>query len=117
MHSFSNKNKRQVIYLAFFFTSFLGFAQQSYFQQKLDYVMDVKLNDKLHSISATQTITYVNNSPTTLTYLYFHLWPNAYKNNSTALAKQLLKNGETSLYYFAQVVDYQVYLDSIKPAR
>ncbi|MGZ4061101.1 MAG: M1 family metallopeptidase, partial [Bacteroidia bacterium] len=37
--------------------------------------------------------------PTTLTFIYMHLWPNAYKDNTTPLAKQLLASGKTVLYY------------------
>ena len=29
----------------------------------------------------------------------FHIWPNAYKNDSTALAKQLLRLGSTRFHY------------------
>ncbi|MCK7473948.1 MAG: hypothetical protein MZV49_11405 [Rhodopseudomonas palustris] len=35
-----------------------------------------------------EEIEYINNSPNELEYIYFHLWPNAYKNGETALAKQ-----------------------------
>ena len=48
-------------------------------------------------LNADETITYINNSPDTLFFLYFHLWANAYKNNSTALCKQMLKSGNSKL--------------------
>ena len=31
---------------------------------------------------------YKNNSPDELSFIWFHIWPNAYKNDSTAFAKQ-----------------------------
>ena len=60
-----------------------------YFQQKTAYAIKVVLNDKTHELSAFETVEYTNNSPDTLQFLYFHLWPNAYSGNSTDLAKQL----------------------------
>lgn len=91
--------------------SFLASAQQNYFQQEVNYKIDVTLNDKTHELSAFEKIEYVNNSNTSLTYIYFHLWPNAYKNNETALARQLLSLGETSMY-FAKPEDLG-YIDSL----
>jgi hypothetical protein len=111
MSFISQRNKRLMYYLAFFFMYYLSFSQQAYFQQEVNYEMEVRLDDKLHSISATQTVTYINNSPSSLNSIYFHLWPNAYKNNSTALAKQLLKNGETNLYFSSP--DERGYIDSL----
>ena len=84
---------------------------QNYFQQDVKYTIHVKLNDKLNELSADETIVYTNNSPDSLPFLYFHLWPNAYKNNSTALAKQLLENGNT-FFYFADD-SLKGYIDSL----
>lgn len=75
------------------------FSQENYFQQEVNYKINVTLNDVSHSLRAFEQIEYVNNSTTPLTFIYFHLWPNAYKNNQTALAKQLLTNGVTKMYY------------------
>ena len=84
---------------------------QEYFQQRTDYKIQVRLNDSLHQLSAFENIIYTNNSPDTLSFIYFHLWPNAYKNNSTPLAVQLLRSGQTKFYY-APVSDYG-YIDSL----
>jgi len=65
---------------------------QKYFQQKVNYSIDVTLNDKSHELSAYEKVEYINNSPDTLTFLYFHLWPNAYSGNNTDLAKQLFSS-------------------------
>ena len=62
---------------------------QEYFQQEVNYNIHVTLNDQLHELEAFETIEYINHSPDTLHFIYFHLWPNAYSNNNTALAKQL----------------------------
>lgn len=74
-------------------------AQQNYFQQEVNYKIDVTLHDQKHELSAFEKMEYINNSNTALTFIYFHIWPNAYKNNETALAKQLLSLGETKMYY------------------
>ncbi|MFN5458406.1 MAG: M1 family metallopeptidase [Bacteroidota bacterium] len=70
-----------------------------YFQQQVNYKIDVELNDKSHILNAFINIEYINNSPDTLKYIYFHFWPNAYKNNKTALAKQLRENGELKMEF------------------
>jgi hypothetical protein len=31
--------------------------------------------------------------------IYFHLWPNAYKNDRTAFNKQQVTNGNTNFYF------------------
>src|SRR5205823_11466641 len=40
------------------------------------------------------TLEYTNNSPDQLGFIWFHLWPNAYKNDKTAFAQQLSRNKE-----------------------
>lgn len=62
---------------------------QQYFQQTVDYKIDVTLNDKDNTLSAYEEFVYTNNSSCTLDFIYIHLWANAYQNNETALAKQL----------------------------
>src|SRR6185503_17181090 len=67
----------------------LGTKAQNYWQQEVQYNIQVALNDKQHSLKGDLSVDYTKHSPDTLTYIWFHLWPNAYKNNQTALAKQL----------------------------
>lgn len=71
----------------------------NYFQQYVNYKISVKLNDNNHTLEGFETIEYKNNSPHTLKYIYFHLWPNAYKNDDTELAKQLLESGELGFHF------------------
>ena len=83
----------------FGFGSFQMVLAQEYFQQKVNYNINVSLDDKLHELNAFETVMYINNYPDTLHFLYFHLWPNAYSNNNTPLAKQLLRlNGKQKLF-------------------
>lgn len=91
---------RLVLVPAVFFTPHVSRAQQAdYFQQEVNYTIHVQLNDQQHSLSAQEELVYTNNSKQKLDTIYMHLWPNAYKDNSTALAKQLLLLNETNLHF------------------
>ncbi|MBX0290877.1 M1 family metallopeptidase [Hymenobacter sp. HSC-4F20] len=68
-------------------------------QQQTTYSIDVTLDDQQHTLRGQEELTYTNNSPDTLPYLWFHLWPNAYRNNSTAFARQLLRNGSRKFQF------------------
>lgn len=72
---------------------------QSYFQQQVNYKINVTLNDINNSLDGFINIDYTNNSPDTLQYIWFHLWPNAYKNDKSAFSDQLLENGITNFYF------------------
>ena len=74
-------------------------CQLNYWQQQVNYTIDVSLNDKEHSLNGFEKIEYINNSPDTLTYIWFHIWPNAYKTDKTAFSDQLLENGNTKFYF------------------
>src|SRR3990172_8351526 len=84
---------------------------QVYWQQETNYKIDVRLDDRNHELFEEETIEYINNSPDALTEIYMHLWPNAYKDNSTALAKQKLENGSTLLYYADE--KYRGFIDGL----
>lgn len=73
--------------------------RQANWQQRVNYKIQVKLDEQSQVLRAVEQIQYSNNSPDTLSYLYFHLWPNAYKNRETAFARQELLNGNTSFYF------------------
>ena len=78
---------------------FICQAYSQYWQQRVNYIIDVTLNDKEKSLDAFEKIIYFNNSPDTLDYIWFHLWPNAYKNDLTAFSDQLIENGNTAFYF------------------
>lgn len=69
-------------------------SQDNYWQQEVNYQISVSLNDQKHSISGKAQIEYINHSPDTLSFIWFHVWPNAYKNDQTALARQLKADKE-----------------------
>ncbi len=74
-------------------------SKQAYFQQEVHYTINVALDDVNHMLQADERIRYINNSPDTLNEIWFHLWPNGYKNNETAFAKQELLNGSTKFQF------------------
>ncbi|MCX6317757.1 MAG: M1 family metallopeptidase [Bacteroidetes bacterium] len=78
---------------------FAGSASAQYWQQEVNYRIDVALNDTAHSLTGFEKIDYTNNSPDTLRFIWFHLWPNAYKNDKTAFTDQQLENGSTAFYF------------------
>jgi Peptidase family M1 domain len=65
-----------------------------YWQQKLQYTINVKLNDAAHTLSGDISIVYTNNSPQALSFIWFHLWPNGYKDRQTALFRQVQNDEE-----------------------
>ncbi|MDP9230549.1 MAG: hypothetical protein M3O67_07745, partial [Bacteroidota bacterium] len=70
-----------------------------YWQQQVNYTIDVTLNDKENTLDGFERIEYFNNSPDTLKFIWFHVWPNAYKNDKTAYSDQQLENGNTKFYF------------------
>jgi len=76
-------------FILIIFWPFLETSSQEYFQQEVNYIIHVTLNDTNHELNGFESVEYINNSPDTLRFLYFHIWPNAYSNNSTALARQI----------------------------
>ncbi|RYY66031.1 MAG: M1 family peptidase [Chitinophagaceae bacterium] len=75
-------------------------GQQASWQQRTNYTIDVTLDAATKSLDGFERLTYHNASPDTLRYIWFHLWPNAFKNDRTAFTDQQLRNGDTR-YYFA----------------
>ena len=71
------------------FTFFIFAADaKNYFQQEVNYTITVELDDVHHTLRASETIVYKNNSPDKLNTLYFHLYPNAYKSEGSILGQE-----------------------------
>ncbi|NNM19639.1 MAG: M1 family peptidase, partial [Croceitalea sp.] len=54
----------------------------SYWQQHVDYTMEVNMNVENYQYDGTQKLVYTNNSPDTLNRVYYHLYYNAFQPNS-----------------------------------
>jgi peptidase M1 membrane alanine aminopeptidase len=57
-------------------------AQDNHWQQQADYQMNVTMNVENFQYKGVQKVTYINNSPDTLTTVFFHLYFNAFQPNS-----------------------------------
>lgn len=61
-----------------------GAPGQNYWQQRADYVINADLDDSKQLLTGSETITYYNNSPESLTFLWLQLDQNLYsKGNMT----------------------------------
>ncbi len=72
-----------------------GAPGHEYWQQKVDYDMDVVLNDENQTITGVEKITYTNNSPDVLTYFWVQLDQNMQSQESdtyTAETSEITQN-------------------------
>ena len=97
--------------IIFIILNFTISAQDGYWQQKVNYNINVRLDDEKHFLHASEEIEYINNSPDQLEFIWFHLWPNAYKNRHTAYAKQQIEEGSTQFYFADE--SSRGYIDSL----
>lgn len=88
-----------IIFLAHFCCFFAKAQQKNYWQQQTNYVIKVSLNDSAKTLDGFLQLTYTNNSPDTLSFIWFHVWPNAYKNDKSAYTQQSLLNNDTRFYF------------------
>ena len=55
---------------------------QNYWQQHVEYTMDIDVDVKKFQYKGKQRLVYTNNSPDELTHVYYHLYFNAFQPNS-----------------------------------
>ncbi|MFP4367653.1 MAG: hypothetical protein ACLFQA_11215, partial [Bacteroidales bacterium] len=102
---------RQLFFLCLLSIIFSSEGEAQDFQQEINFEIYVTLDDTRHELSAFQRIQYINNSPDTLGFLFFNLWPNAWSDNDTGLAQQLLNSeGRQRLF---EDPDLRGYIDSL----
>lgn len=81
-----NQNKFRQMYNEFatpnMFRTASGAPGPAYYQQQADYKMDIELDDKNMKLYGLETITYHNNSPDNLEYLWVQLDQNVREKNS-----------------------------------
>lgn len=65
-----------------------GAPGHSYWQQRADYNINVELDDARQRITGSERVTYFNNSPDTLTYLWLQLDQNLFAKDSDTVKTQ-----------------------------
>jgi hypothetical protein len=79
-----------IMRILFVFFLFCGFtAQGQYWQQRVEYKMDIDVDAAKHQYDGTQELKYTNNSPDTILKVYYHLYFNAFKPGSMMDARNL----------------------------
>lgn len=78
-----NRFQMKQIFLALLaLTSLTVTAQNDRWQQRAKYQMEIDFNVNNHQYTGTQKLTYTNNSPDTLTKVFYHLYLNAFQPGS-----------------------------------
>ena len=74
----------------FFFLGLIMFqsTKGQYWQQAVEYTMEVALDHESATYSGVQKIVYTNNSPETLNKVFYHLYFNAFKPGSEMAVRQ-----------------------------
>ncbi|MFC4722821.1 M1 family metallopeptidase [Geojedonia litorea] len=83
---------KKTVFAITYVMSFLLNAQNSetnstvktscYWQQHVDYTMEIDMDVNTYQYSGTQKLVYTNNSPDTLYRVFYHLYPNAFQPGS-----------------------------------
>jgi aminopeptidase N len=68
-----------------------------YWQQKVDYDVQARLDEAKRTVSGSQTVRYVNNSPDALPYLWLLLDQNQYKRDSIEAMTETVSGDKISL--------------------
>lgn len=83
-------NPKYIFLLCLIFLSTIMYAQNdkkstnngAYWQQHVDYTMEIDMNVETYQYTGGQKLVYTNNSPDVLTRVFYHLYPNAFQPNS-----------------------------------
>jgi hypothetical protein len=75
-------NKAAFFLLFILLLSAIAFAQPDRWQQRVKYDMDIDMNVETNRFTGSQKLEYWNNSPDTLTRVFYHLYFNAFQPGS-----------------------------------
>ena len=86
-----------------------GAPGPAYWQQRADYVIEVELNDDNQTIRGSETITYFNQSPDPLSYIWVQLDQNMRaKDSDSPLVKASVIRGDSVPAYFMAIGNVNV---------
>ena len=100
-----------------------GAPGPAYYQQQADYKIDIELDDKNSKLMGAETVTYTNNSPDTLEYLWVQLDQNQQaKTSQTPLAEsqkidQVLPAEKFASDYLRQKPDRGFHIEYVKDSK
>ncbi len=72
-----------------------GAPGKAYWQQQADHEINVELDETSQNLKGSETITYHNNSPDTLTYLWLELDANLFAKHSASNLTEVLEGNQT----------------------
>ena len=97
-----------------------GAPGHEYWQQQADYKIKAELNDEKQQLMGEETITYINNSPDALTYLWLQLDQNNHQPKGIAnLTKQNLMDEKMSAQQLLNIeptADYGYKIEGVQDA-
>ncbi|BDB56297.1 M1 family metallopeptidase [Flavobacterium ammonificans] len=110
---------KNLFLIATFSFGLAGIAQNTYYwQQHVDYKMDVKMDVKSYQYKGKQELVYTNNSPDTLRKVYYHLFNNAFQPGSEMDARiQSIKDPDGRMVHKIKVGDTEVKESRIKTLK
>ncbi|MCR9267764.1 MAG: aminopeptidase, partial [Alphaproteobacteria bacterium] len=73
-----------------------GAPGPDYWQQQVDYDIDIRLDEEEKHLYGVETITYTNNAPDTLDFLWFQLDQNRFRPDSIAVMTETVGGGGRS---------------------
>src|SRR5215212_1980216 len=74
--------KRSLLFSCLLLFVIAAWAQPDRWQQRVKYVMNIDMNVQTNRLTGRQKLEYWNNSPDTLTRVFYHLYWNAFQPNS-----------------------------------
>ncbi len=90
-----------------------GAPGPKYWQQRADYTINCSLNEKDLLLTGAETITYYNNSPNTLTYLWLQLDENEHSSKNNAGYTDPSRMPQRGL----SIEDVEAYATSLTPSK
>ena len=111
---------KKIVLVSFLLSAFgwLSAQNTSYWQQHVDYKMDVSMDVKTYQYKGKQELVYTNNSPETLTRVFYHLYPNAFSPGSEMDARiQSIKDPDARMVHKATVNGVETKQSRIKDLK
>ena len=106
IRAFSIKSFFPIVLLLLANTILVADPIDNYWQQKVDYEMNITLYDSIRQITGNSVIKYTNQSPDSLDRIYMHLYPNAFQIGSVKYREYLGNAGRGyRAKYFKEKLD------------